>query len=120
MNILNWVDVHSSSNIILLFSLDKDCPSRLGYDTYNTGGCKDRNELGMFNDLLDNCIHKCNQDSSCISVEFAKPTSKNLLYCSLSKSCTHDLSVKKESDSNCLYQKQGLKTSKNFNYSKIY
>ena len=82
-----------------------ECPSRNGYDNYNTGGCSGQNEIDVnHGKSLDECALQCNQDSTCISFEYEKPCD-GCDTCQLSATCTYNMTVKDPSDSFCFYEK---------------
>ena len=88
----------------LSYFFKKVCPTKPGYDNYHTGGCSGRDELGVHMISIDECAKRCNENAACVSFEFSKKES-NLCY--LSSSCRYHLSVKKDDDEMCLYEKQG-------------
>ena len=57
-----------------------------GYDSYSTGGCAGRNELGQTTGgALQACADACNADLTCVSFEYAKTGTS----CQRSTSCDH-------------------------------
>ena len=57
-----------------------------GYDSYSTGGCAGRNELGQTTGgTLQACADACNADLTCVSFEYAKTGTS----CQRSTSCDH-------------------------------
>jgi len=76
-----------------------------GYKAYETGGCVDRNELGIFKESsVSDCAALCDADLSCVSFEYQKQGKK----CLLSTSCdSFDLTANDSSNPFRWYLKVG-------------
>lgn len=77
-----------------------------GYTNYPTGGCKGRNELGVFNlPSAAACAERCDSKPDCVSFEYRK-SRKSGTTCQLSSSCNSlSMTVMAENDPNNWYLK---------------
>eukprot|EP00121_Abeoforma_whisleri_P005243 Awhi_evm2s4744 len=81
----------------------------IDYGRYSTGGCVDSYDLGSFPELNSTllCAEKCNEVENCVSFIYSK-TENNV--CSLSSTCTVELSEKNQNSEEFLYVKEPEKT----------
>jgi len=81
------------------------CPELDGYDVWTTGGCDDKDELGVITDNLtaETCQALCDGDATCVSFELQKEEGARI--CRLSTSCFYEDTNKSSSSNWCYYEK---------------
>jgi len=104
------VSFSSSSNRMSLYLLNVylyfhwACPTFVGYSVWTTGGCTDKNELGVFgnNATPETCKALCEDNSQCVSFELQKDSDDRV--CSLSTSCVYADTAQSSSSNECFYE----------------
>jgi len=81
-----------------------ECPTFVGYNVWNTGGCTDKNELGVYDDnsTPETCRALCEDNPDCVSFELLKDSSDR--GCMLSSSCVYADTSQSSSSNECFYQ----------------
>jgi len=97
-------------NIVKLYLLDMHyfhwaCPALNGYNVWTTGGCDNKDELGIHtdNDTAETCQALCDADATCVSFELKKTEDDR--ECRLSTSCYYEDTNQSSSSNWCFYEK---------------